>query len=66
MDPLGTLTSIFGLASALIAVVDKVQQNREECRRLATHVCKVALLIQGKCVHGLPQDVKMRLVNLSR
>lgn len=65
MDAIAVVTTLVGVTRYLIEVVDKVQQNREECKRLAEHADEVVQFIHKNYKAGLPKDLELRLVNLS-
>jgi hypothetical protein len=68
MDPF-TVTVLSTLASVinyLYAASEKVQQNREECRRLATHTDVVLKLIKGEIDRGVSPALLERLHSLKR
>ena len=65
MDALAVVTTLVGVTRYLIEVVDKVQQNREECKRLAEHADEVVRFIHKNYKTGLPKDLELRLLNLS-
>lgn len=65
MDPLGIATTLVSLARHLGDVAEKVQQNREECRRLSKHAQEVAGLVDQEYKSGAPSDLQGRLAKLS-
>jgi hypothetical protein len=66
MDPLGTISALFSIVKYLRDVADKVQQNREECKRLADHAEAVLALIETEVARGISADVAGRLGKLKR
>ena len=66
MDPLSVVTTLISVTQYLITIAEKVQQNREECKRLAKHADDVVRLIQTECKDGVPSDLEARLVKLSK
>lgn len=66
MDPLDPLTSLIGVIRYLRDVAEKVQQNREECRRLAAHANDVLRLVEIEIRNGASVDVLSRLEKLTR
>ena len=63
-EPISILTTILAVANYLLAVADKVQQNRDELRRLATHAKTLVKLVErevGKDVQTNSLDLLQEL-----
>ena len=64
VEPLSILTTVLAVANYLLAIADKVQQNRDELRRLATHSKTLVKLVQrevGKDVRAEKLDLLQEL-----
>jgi hypothetical protein len=66
MDPLGILTCLVGVAQYIYNASETVQQNKEECRRLAIHANAVFRLIQSEIDRGVSPDLLEKLQHLKR
>ena len=65
MDPLSFVTVLVKVTGCLVEVVEKVQQNREECKRLAEHADEVVRFIHKKYNDGMPKHLELCLLDLS-
>jgi hypothetical protein len=65
-DPVGIITAIFSIIGYIRNAADKVQQNREECRRLATHTEDVLTLIKEEIEKGISSEALKRLNQLQK
>ena len=64
VEPLSILTTVLAVANYLLAIADKVQQNRDELRRLAPHSKTLVKLVQrevGKDVRAEKLDLLQEL-----
>jgi hypothetical protein len=52
MDPLSILSTLISVTKYLQGVSDKVQQNRDECQRLAIHARDVFAMIEVEIRDG--------------
>ena len=66
MDPLSIVTTLYSVVKFLRDTADKVQQNRQECIRLADHAENVLVFIEDEVKRGVSEDVLARLSKLKR
>ena len=66
MDPVGTLVSLVSAVNYLYEASEKVQQNKEECRRFAAHANDVFMMIQGEIDDGISPRLLEKLQRLKR
>lgn len=66
MEPLGALTTLVGQTRYLVDIAETMQQNKEECKRLVKHADEAVGLVQNECVEGVPVDLDLKLVKLSK
>ena len=66
MDPLGTAQAVLKAIEYLRSIVDKVKQNKEECKRLCDHASSIMALVQAECTDGVPAKLAARLGKLER
>jgi hypothetical protein len=65
-DPVGIITTILAVIGYIRAAADKVEQNREQCYRLATHAEAVLALIKEETENVPSADVLKRLGKIKR
>lgn len=67
MDPLGTTLVAISAINYLKGVVDKVGENREECRRFYDYASTLRDLIESEYSEsGVPPSLCLRLSKLTR
>ncbi|KAF7797649.1 hypothetical protein EIP86_008849 [Pleurotus ostreatoroseus] len=65
MDPLGTVQFVLGTINYLKTEVDKVRENKHECKRLCSHAGALSRLIKTEFKGGVPSNVQRRLSKLA-
>ena len=66
MDPLGTVQFVLGTINYLKTEVDKVRENKHECKRLCSHAGALSRLIKTEFKGGVPSNVQRRLSKLAK
>lgn len=66
MDPIGTATAIISAINYLRDAVDKVKENREQCRKFYAYAKDLRDVVQNEYKNGVPKTLCPKLRRLTR
>ena len=60
------LLTLVGAIQELSAIADKVQENRQQCKRLCLDLDRLMKLLENLCSNGVPPKVAPKVIKLAR
>ena len=60
------LVTLASAIQGLSAIAEKVQENKQQCKRLCLDLDKLMAILQDACSNGVPPKVAPKVIKLAR